>query len=182
MQVLQAEHAAGRAAQREAQQPQEALGQDDDGIGVRGGRAARPAGQQPREGGAVGAQGRERGVGRVVEREHGAGNRAERAPTLDRAPREHGQPPLRGPGGDLVEQAGLADPGLAGDQQRAPAAGRDGVDEAADRRELGRAADDDGAAQDRGGPGGGGGPGRRGGGAGVHGASTAGHGVVRKGR
>ena len=151
VQVLQAQHAAGRVAQREAQQPEQALGEDDDGV--RAQRRAdpavrfRPAGQQPGERGAVGAQLGVPGPGRVVEEaDHRAGDRPERPPALHRPPGQHGQPALRGPPGHLVEQAGLADPGLPGDEQRTTPPGGDGVDEPAGGRELSAAADQDGAA------------------------------------
>ena len=151
VQVLQAQHAAGRVAQREAQQPEQALGEDDDGV--RAQRRAdpavrfRPAGQQPGERGAVGAQLGVPGPGRVVEEaDHRAGDRPERPPALHRPAGQHGQPALRGPPGHLVEQAGLPDPGLPGDEQRATPPGGDGVDQPAGGRELGAAADQDGAA------------------------------------
>lgn len=50
------------------------------------------------------------------------------------------------PPGHLVEKAGLPDPGLPGDEQRATPPGGDGVDRPASGRELGAAADQDGAA------------------------------------
>ena len=92
VQVLQAQHAAGRVAEREAQQPQQALGEDDDGIRARRradpGVRARPAGQQPGERGAVGAQGRgrRRGPGR-----RGGRSRRRRPPGTSRRP----APPAR---------------------------------------------------------------------------------------
>ena len=151
VQVLQAQHAAGRVAQREAQQPEQALGEDDDGV--RAQRRAdpavrfRPAGQQPGERGAIGAQLGVPGPGRVVEEaDHRARDRPERPPALHRPAGQHGQPALRGPPGHLVEQAGLPDPGLPGDEQRATPPGGDGVDQPAGGRELGAAADQDGAA------------------------------------
>ena len=136
-------------AEREAQQPQQALGEHDDGVGA-GPRVASavglgPAGQQPGQCGTVGAQRRGPGVSRVVEEaDHRAGDRPERAAALDRAPGQHRQPALGGPRGDLVEQAGLPDPGLARDEERATPAGGDRVDQPAGGRELGGAADDEG--------------------------------------
>ena len=151
VQVLQAQHAAGRVAEREAQQPQQALGEDDDGV--RAQRRAdpavrfRPAGQQPGERGAVGAQVGVPGLGRVVEKaDHRTGDRPERPAALHRPTGQHRQPALRGPPSHLVEQPGLPDPGLPGDEQRATPADGDGVDEPAGGRELGDAADEDGAA------------------------------------
>ena len=151
VQVLQPQDAAGGVTEREAQQPQQALGEDDDGVRaqrrVDPAVRLRPAGQQPGERGAVGAQVGVLGPGRVVEEaDHRAGDRPERPPALHRPPGQHRQPALRGPPGDLVEQSGLPDPGLPGDEQRATAPGGDGVDEPAGGRELGAAADQDGAA------------------------------------
>jgi hypothetical protein len=141
VQVLQAQHAAGGVAEREAQQPQQALGEDDDGSALglarRSPRRAGPAGQQP--GRARRGRGAARGrAGRVVEEaDHRAGDRPERPAALHRPPGQHRQPALAARAGDLVEQAGLADPGLAGDEQRPPPPGGDGVDEPAGGRELG---------------------------------------------
>ena len=152
VQVLEAQHAAGRVAEREAQQPQQALGEDDDGIraGLRvdPGVGLGPAGQQPGERGAVGAQGGVVGARRVVEEtDHGSGDGPERPAALHRPPGQHGQPALGGARGDVVEQARLPDPGLAGDEQRAAATGGDRVDEPPRGRELGGPADHDRAAR-----------------------------------
>ena len=152
VQILQPQHASRCRAESEPQQPQQALGEHDDRVDVRGGRSIRelcPAREQPAQCGPVGTQRGERGVSGVVEHEHGAGNRPKGAAALDRATRQHRQTALGGTGGDLVEQAGLANPGLPDDQEHTPTTDRRPVDQAPRHRELGGAADDDGAARHR---------------------------------
>jgi hypothetical protein len=147
VQVLQPDKAPGAALGDREQEPAQALTQQHDGVDVPGrAGAVRTARHQPGQRGAVGPQ----LLGGAAQRrlplpDDGLRERPEGAPARHGPTGEPPQAQLRRPPVDVVEQPGLPDPGLTDDQQHPAPAGRNPVHRRARDRELGRAADDDGA-------------------------------------
>lgn len=145
VQVLQQHHAAGVPSQ-DRQQPQQGLGQLDDGLRVAGGRPAPPLRHQPRQRRVVRGKFR---IGRCARGPEVRGERLHQGAEGDdqargaRPAAQHRHPQSVGPVGALTHQPGLTDPRFTDEEQRAPRTPSCGVQGAAQQADLLVTSDDD---------------------------------------